>query len=181
MSLELIKRTGSITSARIIDVGGGASTLVDDLFAEGFDQLTVLDISSAALKAAMDRLGRRSSTKVTWVEADITQAVLPHHFYDVWHDRAVFHFLTDEEDRHCYISAARQALKPGGYIIIATFAADGPLKCSGLEIVRYSPEKLQAEFGESFELLESFEEKHQTPFDTTQNFIYCTFRKGFTD
>lgn len=177
-SLKLVKSTGAGVSAQIIDVGGGASTLVDDLLAGGFANLTVLDISSAALEAAKERLGPCSARKVTWLEADITQAALPLQAFDIWHDRAVFHFLADEEDRRRYISAMSHALKPGGHIIIATFAADGPLKCSGLNIVRYSPEELRAELGEAFKLIESHEENHLTPFDTTQKFSYCLFLKA---
>lgn len=176
-SLEFIRRTGVDTSARIIDVGGGASTLVDDLLADGFRNLTILDVSSAALEAPRQRLGARAAQEVEWIEADITQAVLPRHHFDLWHDRAVFHFLVDAEDRRRYVSAANEALKPGGHIIVATFAPDGPLRCSGLEVVRYSPEELHAEFGDAFELIESHEESHRTPFDTTQKFTYCLFRK----
>ena len=176
-SLEIIKHTGINTSAHIIDVGGGASTLIDDLLAEGFRNLRVLDISAAALEVARQRLGARAAQEVTWIEADITQAVLPRHYFDVWHDRAVFHFLTVADDRRHYVNAANDALKPGGHIIMATFASDGALRCSGLEVVRYNPEKLHAEFGDAFELIESHEENHQTPFDTTQKFTYCFFRK----
>ncbi len=135
-SLELIKHTGVGTSAHIIDVGGGASTLVDDLLAEGFRHLTVLDVSSAALDAARQRIGARAAQEVAWIEADITQAVLPRLHFDVWHDRAVFHFLTDADERRRYVSAASLALKPGGHLIVATFAADGPVRCSGLNVVR---------------------------------------------
>ncbi len=176
-SLELIKRTGVDTSAHIIDVGGGASTLVDALLAEGFRNLTVLDVSSAALAAAKQRLGTSTEKEVTWLEADITQAALPRRAFSVWHDRAVFHFLIDAEDRRRYVSAANDALKPGGHIIVAAFAADGPLRCSNLEVVRYSPVELHAELGAPFELIESHEENHQTPFDTTQKFTYCLFLK----
>ncbi len=176
-SLALVKRTGVNKSARIIDVGGGASTLIDDLLAEGFRHLTILDISSAALEAAQLRLGTRTAQGVAWIEADITQTVLPRRHFDLWHDRAVFHFLVEAEDRRHYVNAANDALKPGGHIILATFAADGQLRCSGLEVVRYSPEELHAEFGDAFELIESHDENHRTPFDTTQKFTYCLFRK----
>lgn len=147
------------------------------MLAEGFRNLTILDVSSAALEAARQRLGTRTAQEVEWVEADITQAVLPRHHFDVWHDRAVFHFLVDAEDRRRYVSAANDALKPGSHIIVATFAADGPLRCSGLEVIRYSPAELHAELGEAFELIESHEENHLTPFDTTQKFTCCLFRK----
>ncbi len=176
-SLELMKLTRVNASAHIIDVGGGASTLVDDLLTEGFRNLTVLDISTAALEVARQRLGARAAQEVTWIEADITQTVLPRHHFDVWHDRAVFHFLTGADDRRRYVNAASDALKPGGHIIMATFAADGARRCSGLNVVRYSPEELHAELGEAFEIIESLEENHLTPFDTTQKFTYCLCRK----
>lgn len=176
-SLELIRRTGVDPSAHVIDVGGGASTLVDDLLAEGFRNLTILDVSSAALDSAKQRLGASAANEVAWLEADITQAALPRHHYDVWHDRAVFHFLTGAEDRRRYADAATHALKPGGHIIVATFAADGPVRCSGLNVVRYGSEELHAEFGDAFELLECHVESHLTPSETTQKFTYCLFRK----
>lgn len=175
-SLELIARTGAKKTAQIIDVGGGASTLVDDLLVRGFQNVTVLDVASAALERAKARLGERAS-RVTWVVADVTQVSLAHHYYDVWHDRAVFHFLTDAEDRRRYVKAVYESLKPGGHIIVATFAPDGPQKCSGLNIVRYSPDELHDEFGESFQLVESAAEAHPTPFGTEQRFIYCYCRK----
>jgi SAM-dependent methyltransferase len=176
-SLELIAHTGAGTAARIIDVGGGASVLVAELLARGFTDLTVLDVSSAALKHAEARLGEADARRVTWMEADITQAALPESSYDVWHDRAVFHFLTDAEDRKMYIGNMERSVKEGGHIIISTFALDGPLRCSGLDIVRYSPESLQTEFGGGFDLLESCHELHPTPFGTQQSFVYCYFRK----
>jgi ubiquinone/menaquinone biosynthesis C-methylase UbiE len=176
VSLELIQRTGVDTAANIIDVGGGASTLVDRLVASGFRHITVLDISAAALAVAQQRLAAAGAA-VTWLEADITQATLPRHSYDLWHDRAVFHFLTQREDRQRYLEAVEQSVKSGGHVIVATFGPDGPTRCSGLEVVRYDPESLQREFGEGFELVESRLEAHQTPFGTGQNFIYCVFRK----
>ncbi len=175
-SLELIKHTGVDTSAHIIDVGGGASTLVDDLLAEGFRSLTVLDVSFAALESARQRIGARAAQEVAWIEADITQAVLPHLHFDVWHDRAVFHFLAAEERRR-YVAAATYALRPGGHLIIATFASDGPLRCSGLDVVRYSVEELRAAFA-AFRFVESCGEEHSTPFGTKQKFIYCRFTKA---
>lgn len=175
-SLELINRTGIAKAAQIIDVGGGASTLVDDLLSQGFGHITVLDIASAALEKSQARLGTRA-TSVTWVEADITQASLPPSHYDLWHDRAVFHFLTDAKDRRSYIKALERSLKPSGHLIVATFAPDGPKKCSRLDIVRYSPDELRGEFGDDFRLIESTDEAHQTPFGTEQRFIYCHFQK----
>ena len=176
-SLELIRRTGAGKAARIIDLGGGASTLVDDLLASGFKEVTVLDISTAAIQAAQTRLGRRAKD-VTWLEADITQVSLPKHHYDVWHDRAVFHFLTNAEDRRRYVDAVNHALKPGGHIIVATFGPHGPLQCSGLDIVRYDPATLHNEFGDNFTLIESLREIHHTPAGKVQDFIYCCCLKA---
>jgi SAM-dependent methyltransferase len=176
-SLRLIEHTHVPRSASIIDVGGGASTLVDDLLDAGYEHITVLDLSAAALEAARARLGARAE-KVQWLVADITQVALPHHTYDLWHDRAVFHFLTTPEERQAYVRAVLHALKPGGHIIVATFAEDGPEKCSGLPVVRYSPDQLHAEFGEPFTLLEHEKEAHETPFGTVQQFTWCYCRKG---
>lgn len=130
-SVGLIKATGVDRDAAIIDVGGGASTLVDDLLANGYTDLTVLDLSAAALAAARNRLGARASA-VRWIEADTTKANLPPNRYDIWHDRAVFHFLTSAEDRAAYVQAVFDSVKPGGHVIVATFAEDGPNQCSGL-------------------------------------------------
>jgi SAM-dependent methyltransferase len=174
-SLQLIRRCGNGRTDAIIDVGGGASTLVDDLLAGGYANLTVLDVSSAALRVAQDRLGAQSSS-VQWLEADITMALLPSHRYAVWHDRAVFHFLTGADDRRNYVESVRRSVRPGGHVIIATFAPDGPLRCSGLETVRYSPDSLLGEFGDTLELVDQRSEMHQTPFGTEQHFIYCCCR-----
>jgi 2-polyprenyl-3-methyl-5-hydroxy-6-metoxy-1,4-benzoquinol methylase len=176
LSLQYIQNTGILKSAHIIDVGGGASVLVDHLLEDGFQNVTVLDISSEALEIARQRLGPRSKS-VTWMEADITQTNLPKHQYDLWHDRAVFHFLTKPEDRQRYVNAVKEAVKPGGHIIVATFANDGPESCSGLDVSRYNPQSLYNEFGEGFDLLDSTHEEHQTPFGTEQKFIYCYCRK----
>lgn len=175
-SLDLIRRTGVSTDATIIDVGGGASTLVDDLLAMGFTSLTVLDLSASALEAAKKRLGARADI-VHWLEADIISVDLPKHAFDVWHDRAVFHFLTTDEQRKAYIERVKHAVKPGGHVIIATFAEDGPEKCSGLPVMRYSADALHAEFGRCFEMKVHSKEDHHTPFGTTQQFTYCYFRK----
>jgi SAM-dependent methyltransferase len=176
LSLQHIQNTGVGKTGHIIDVGGGASTLVDHLLDDGFQNVTVLDISAAALGVAQRRLGERAGI-VTWLEADITKTILPHHEYDVWHDRAVFHFLTEREDRQRYVNEVREAVKPGGHVIVATFASDGPDHCSGLEVARYDPQSLHNEFGTGFELLDSTREEHQTPFGTEQKFIYCYCRK----
>ena len=172
----MIKETGVKKDAAIIDVGGGNSTLVDDLLAEGFADLSVLDISGKAIADSKERLGAQGG-KINWIEADITTANLSKNSYDIWHDRAVFHFLTDAEDRRKYVELVLNSLKPGGHIIIASFGPEGPQKCSGLDVVRYSPESLHAELGNSFDLIKSSAETHQTPFGTTQDFMYCYCRR----
>ncbi len=176
MSLDLIKATGLGTDAASIDVGGGASRLVDDLVAGGYVDLTVLDLSAAALNAARQRLGEQQK-KVRWIEADITKVELPAQHYDIWHDRAVFHFLTAAEQREAYVRAVLRSVKPGGYVIVATFAEDGPEQCSGLPVVRYRPDELHNEFGEAFTLLRHQKEVHRTPFGTEQQFVYCCLRR----
>lgn len=175
-SLRLIAETGLPRTASIIDVGGGASTLVDDLLEEGYSALTVLDLSGAALVAAQNRLGERAKA-VQWLEANITEVALPEYAYDVWHDRAVFHFLTSAAERQAYVAAVLRAVKPGGHVIVATFAEDGPLQCSGLPVQRYSAAALHAEFGAPFTLLKHEHEAHHTPFGTIQKFVYCYCRK----
>jgi len=176
LSLKLIREAAIPTSASIIDVGGGASTLVDDLLAHGYEHVTVLDLSGAALAAAKARLGSRAS-QVQWVEADVLEAELPAHAYDVWHDRAVFHFLTTEEERQAYVRKVLLAVKLGGLVIAATFAEDGPTRCSGLPVMRYSAEELHAEFGAPFQLLGHERESHHTPGGNEQKFVYCFCRK----
>jgi len=176
-SLRLIRATGVPKYASIIDVGGGASTLVDDLIKGGYHALTVLDLSGAALSAAKKRLGSYAD-KVRWLEADIRNVELPPHAYDVWHDRAVFHFLTSPEDRHAYVATVLRAVKPGGHVIVATFAEDGPTQCSGLPVMRYSASELHAEFGAPFTLIRHEKEEHQTPSGTVQRFVYCYCRKS---
>lgn len=176
-SLRLIQQTGVSSSAEIIDVGGGASTLVDDLIAQGFTHLSVLDLSAAALAATKQRLGRRAN-EVRWIPGDITKASLPPLSYDVWHDRAVFHFLTDEADRQAYVQTVLRSVKPGGFVIVATFSEDGPTHCSGLPVQRYTADELHDEFGAPFELISHEKEAHHTPFGTTQNFVYCFCRKN---
>ena len=177
LSLDFIEGAGVDKTAHIIDVGGGASLLVDALLDNNYLNLTVLDISAAALEVAQRRLGSRASL-VNWLQADITQIELPDNFYDVWHDRAVFHFLTKPEDREHYVKTVRHSVKTGGHIIVATFAPDGPDHCSGLEIMKYNPDQLHHEFGNDFELVNSTKETHQTPFGTEQKFIYCYCRKA---
>ncbi len=176
-SLDLIERAGSARDAAIIDVGGGASTLVDDLLARGYRDLTVLDLSAAALAAAQVRLGDEAR-RVNWVEADITEADLPAQRYHLWHDRAVFHFLTDAAQRQAYVGRVLHAVKPGGHVIVATFAEDGPDRCSGLPVMRYGADALHAEFGAPFELLEHRRETHRTPGGAEQQFVYCYCRRS---
>ena len=175
-SLKMIVGAGVGKDSAVIDVGGGNSTLVDDLLANGFIDVSVLDISGKALATSQERLGTRASL-VKWIEADVTTVVFPENHFDVWHDRAVFHFLTDADDRRKYVDLVKHSVKPGGHIIIAAFAADGPEKCSGLNVVRYSPETMHTEFGNSFELVDSISETHNTPFGTTQAFTYCHLRR----
>lgn len=176
-SLELIQDTGASRSAAIIDVGGGASTLVDDLVQGAYSDITVLDLSGAALATAKARLGERAAAAVEWIEADITTTTLPQARFDIWHDRAVFHFLTDPADRQAYVQTVLRAVRPGGHVIVATFADDGPTECSGLPVMRYRPDELHAQFGEPFVLLRHDKEAHQTPFGTVQQFVYCYCRK----
>lgn len=175
-SLGLISAAGVGRDASVIDVGGGASTLVDDLLANGFTNVSVLDLSAAALDAARNRLDSRASG-VCWIEADITKGDVPANHYDVWHDRAVFHFLTAPEDRAAYVEAVFRSVKPGGHVIVATFAEDGPAQCSGLPVKRYRAGELHAEFGDSFSLLSHRKEAHHTPSGTVQQFVYCYCRR----
>jgi len=175
LSLELIHRTGVLNDEAIIDVGGGASALVDYLSKEGFTSLSVLDISENALNNAKKRLGD-SAERIEWFEADITEFKSPHQF-SLWHDRAVFHFLTDKSDRKKYVKVLNQTLRPGGHLIIAAFAIGGLKKCSGLDIVQYDSMKLLAELGEDFELLEERVEVHITPANKKQEFVYFRFIK----
>lgn len=175
-SLKMILDTDVRKDAAIIDVGGGTSTLVDDLIDNGFIDLSVLDISSKAIDASRERLGSKAEN-VEWIVGDITELDLPADHYDVWHDRAVFHFLTSSEDRRKYMDLILRSLKNGGHAIVASFGPQGPLKCSGLDVVRYSPESMLDEFGSEFELVQSVEESHQTPFGTAQEFVYCHFQK----
>ncbi len=175
-SLELLDEAGVGRESAIIDVGGGDSTLVDALLDRQIGRVTVLDLSGAALARARARLGR-SAESVTWVEADVTRAELPPAAYDVWHDRAVFHFLTDAADRKRYAATAAAALRSGGTLIVAAFAPDGPTQCSGLEVARYSPEELAQELGMEFVLQRGFADVHVTPFGTEQRFMYAVLRR----
>jgi len=174
-SLALIERAAASISASIIDVGGGESTLVDDLLARGYQNITVLDISEAAINVTKTRL-KKAAEQVHWIAGDVTRLKLGSKFYDVWHDRAVFHFLTSVEQRSAYVQNVARAVKTGGHVIVSTFGPEGPSKCSGLEVTRYDAESLHDQFGMRFRLVESFQELHQTPFSTTQQFLYCYCR-----
>ncbi len=174
-SLALIDRASPARTASIIDIGGGESTLVDDLLLRGYKNLTVLDISQTAIEVTKKRLGP-AADRVHWLAADIAEVELEAHAYDLWHDRAVFHFLTEPERRVNYVRQVARAVKPGGHVIVSTFGPEGPTKCSGLEVLCYDAESLHGEFGGRFRLVESSKELHQTPFGTKQQFLYCYCR-----
>jgi SAM-dependent methyltransferase len=171
-SLRLIEEAAPNRFSQIIDVGGGESTLVGDLLARGYHKLSVLDVSSIALAVAKEGLGDKAD-KVNWLCGDVTTFAFARHQYDVWHDRAVFHFLTDVRDRAAYVRQVAHAVKPGGHVIVATFGLEGPTHCSGLDVVRYGPESLHDEFGTSFRLVKHLTELHRTPAGSIQQFTYC--------
>lgn len=175
VSLSLIEQATPDIGGAVIDVGGGEATLVDDLVARGYGDVTVLDISQAAIDVAKGRLGP-SGASVHWITGDITAVELEAARYDVWHDRAVFHFLTSAEDRAAYVRQVASAVRVGGHVIVATFGLNGPEKCSGLNVVRYDAENLHGEFGPKFRLLDSVTEVHETPWGTPQQFMYCFCR-----
>lgn len=169
-SLQLIRATRVGATDAILDVGGGASTLVDNLLADGFEDVTILDISAQALRESRSRLGE-SAGSVSWIESDVTE-FQPERRYDLWHDRAVFHFLIEAIDHERYIRIAKDALRAGGHLVLATFGPEGPLKCSGLEIRRYGIEQLQDLFGADFELRQYETQDHETPSRSMQQFLY---------
>ena len=172
-SLALIERVSAGRPSRLIDVGGGASTLVDDLLTRGPFEVTVLDLSAAALDVARQRLDAAQARRVHWLAGDVTSVALPANTYDIWHDRAVFHFLTEPAQRAAYVAQVRRAVRPGGHVIVAAFGPDGPLQCSGLPVMRYSADALHGEFGAAFELVEHKAEAHHTPGGAIQQFVYC--------
>ena len=172
ISLQLIEDAAPNRDAQIIDVGGGESTLVDDLLAREYRNVYVLDVSSMALEVAKERLSA-SANQVTWLCGDVTTFGFSRHQFDVWHDRAVFHFLTDSKDRAAYVRQVAHAVKPGGHVIVATFGPEGPTTCSGLNVIRYDPDTLHDEFGATFRLVKHHTELHQTPAGSMQQFIYC--------
>lgn len=175
ISLNLIDQIAPPKTASIIDIGSGQSTLADDLLARGYANLTLLDISQAALEATRNRLGNPSAG-IHFLAADITSAALPTAHFDLWHDRAVFHFLTAPEDRAAYIARLTQSVKPGGHLILATFGPQGPTRCSGLDILRYDAPTLQSELGSRFRLIQSSTHLHTTPAGATQQFLYGHFQ-----
>jgi len=175
LSLALIQDAAPNRDANIIDIGAGASTLVDGLLDAGYRSITVLDLSAAALAQSQQRLGDRARA-VSWREADVLTADLPAHAFDVWHDRAVFHFLTDPADRARYVAQVRHAVRVGGHVLVATFAEDGPSRCSGLDVARYSADTLHGEFGDDFRIVASRHATHHTPWGARQAFTYCLCR-----
>src|SRR5262249_32045732 len=175
LSLELIRAAGATATSAIIDVGGGASRLVDALIEDGFDAVTVLDISAAALATAKRRLGD-AAARVKWIVADVTTWE-PAARYDMWHDRAVLHFLTEAADRAAYVKRLTKALRPGGHAIISSFALDGPERCSGLPVVRYDASKLAGLLGDAFALIDTQAHAHQTPMGGVQRFQFSVFQR----
>jgi len=174
-SADLLTLAGATPESGIVDIGGGASTLVDWLLGNGFRDVTVLDLSDAALAAARSRLGAAASP-VSWIAADVTKW-RPARNWDIWHDRAAFHFLTDPGDRAAYVDRLRSGLRPGGHAIIGTFAPDGPEKCSGLPVERYDARKLSSTLGSGFRLVDSRRHEHVTPWGAVQRFHFGTFVK----
>lgn len=173
-SLELVERAGLAAGASVVDVGGGASTLVDHLVERGLS-VTVLDVASSAIAAARARLGA-DSDRVTWTVADVTTWTPPRRF-DCWHDRAVFHFLVDPPDRQAYAATLRAGTAPGSWVVLATFAPDAPTHCSGLPVARYDADGIAAELGDGFEALESRRVVHTTPAEVVQPFTYLLARR----
>lgn len=173
-SLRALDRLGARPTSSLIDVGGGASTLVDTLLERGWRDVTVLEIASTALERTKARLGEVADN-VAWEVADVT-TWHPIRRYDVWHDRAVFHFLVQPEQRAAYRKAMAEGLAPGGLVVVAAFALDGPERCSGLQVQRYDADKLAEEMGPSLELIEAWQEEHVTPWKASQAFTWCAFR-----
>lgn len=173
-SLDWISAAAPHRSASIIDVGGGESTLAEDLLARGYRDITVVDLAEAAISKSQHRMGT-AAEQVTWLASDVLQAALPPRNYDLWHDRAVFHFLTESDRRRAYVRQLVSSLKPSGHAVIATFGPQGPEKCSGLPTQRYDAESLQHELGPEFQISRTSIVDHHTPFGTTQQFLYCDF------
>ena len=171
-SLALIQQLCANSSASVMDVGGGESSLVDDLLAQHFSDVTVLDLSATALAVSQQRLGAQAA-QVKWLHGDVTNFDFGSQQVDIWHDRAVFHFLTTADARQAYVEAVLRVVKPGGHVVMATFGHDGPQQCSGLDVVQYDETELHGQFGAEFELLGSHEVVHTTPTGAAQQFIYC--------
>ena len=174
-SLDFIEKTGLPKEAPILDVGSGASTLVDQLLLRGYRNLALLDVSTRALLLPRQRLGGKA-TDVAWHHGDVTRYSLPEQ-YSLWHDRAAFHFLVDPSDRRAYVTSLRQGLRPQGHLILATFAVGGPTRCSGLDVTQYDTQKITTELGQDFRLIETLEELHQTPAGVEQLFSYFWFTR----
>lgn len=177
MSLSWIQDLALPKDAQVIDIGGGASTLVDDLTGRGYRSITVLDLSEKALLTAQDRLGN-SAGSITWLEGDVTTIELPSRHYDLWHDRAVFHFLVSPEEQAQYREKLLHSLRPGGYVIMATFSKEAPPTCSGLPVKRYSHDLLAKTLGDDFTLIKHDKNLHVTPGGLEQMYLYCLFRKS---
>jgi len=175
-SLDFIRSCRLPPDARIVDVGGGASTLVDDLLDEGYRNLAVIDLAAAALDAARTRLGDRAGA-VDWIVGDVTTPLLPADSVDFWHDRAVFHFLTDDASRGAYLAQVVRSVRPGGHVLVATFGLDGPEQCSGLPVARYDAAGIHAVFGDTFTKIGQAAEQHETPRGSVQSFVYCFCRR----
>lgn len=178
LSLGFIRSAGLPPDARIVDVGGGASTLVDDLLRDGCTNVAVVDLAEAALRAARTRLGNGAST-VDWIAGDVTDPLVPEASVDFWHDRAVFHFLVDDEARAAYVRQVDRSVRPGGHVLIATFGPDGPERCSGLPVTRYDAPGIHGVFGGGFEKVGQAEEVHDTPWGSQQAFVYCFCRRAW--
>jgi SAM-dependent methyltransferase len=176
-SLAFVRSCQLASDARIVDVGGGAATLVDDLLSDGFHNLVVIDLAAAALDVAQTRLGVRAAI-VDWIVGDVTTPLLPAASVDFWHDRAVFHFLTDDSDRAAYLAQVVRSVKPGAYVLVATFGLDGPQRCSGLPVARYDADQIHAVFGHRFEKIGALIERHETPWGAVQSFTYCFCRRA---
>jgi ubiquinone/menaquinone biosynthesis C-methylase UbiE len=176
VSFELLVKAGLSARSRVVDIGGGASTLVDDLLDFGVQSITVVDLSPTSLEIARQRLGARAE-RVSWLVADVTTLSVPDGSFDLWHDRAALHFLTAPEAARAYVRTATRAIAPGGHAVIGCFAADGPERCSGLPVVRRDPADIASLFGESFSLVESRREVHSTPSGIQQRFAYALLRR----
>ena len=176
-SLEFIRSQHLPADARIVDIGGGASTLVDDLLAAGFRNLAVVDLAPAALGVGRERLGPRAAM-VDWIEGDVTTPLFGDATVDFWHDRAVFHFLTDAAARAAYLAQVHRSVKPGGHVMVATFGLDGPERCSGLPVARYDAAGIHAVFGDAFVKVDEASEVHATPWGSSQAFVYCFCRRA---